>query len=433
MKKIGIRVLVLVVVACLSISLFACASTHSHRCVKTERKEPTCILAGNIEYWKCSDCGKYFSDQAWTKEVSYSQTILDPLPHDFVDGECTYCGTVDPDYDDGSGDNSGANNNDEKYDEDATPAEEFQFELRSRDNAYAIKKFVGDSTEVIIPKIYKGKSVTWIDEDAFKGKTELTSVIIPSGITNIYYSAFEGCTALSEIVIPDSVATIWGYAFRNCTGLTEVTIGNHVTNISGSAFRGCGNLTAIVIPNSVEKIGDHAFAECDKLTNITIGNGLTEIHETAFNMTPISHASVPTTASVALKGKTTLQTLIITSGSKIIDHAFTDCTSLTSVTIGSSVTVIDEFAFYNCGLTSIAIPDSVVTIAGSAFRACASLESITIGKGVTTIGSYAFDGCNSLTDVYYRGTEDEWADIDINSSNNNKFLNATRHYNTNAD
>ena len=77
---------------------------------------------------------------------------------------------------------------------------------------------------------------------------------------------------------------------------------------------------------------------------------------------------------------------------------FSDCTSLTSVTIPDSVTSIRNCAFLRCiSLTSIIIPNSVTSIGGGAFQDCSSLASITIPDSVTSIGNMAFSGCSSLT------------------------------------
>ncbi|MBO4661169.1 MAG: leucine-rich repeat domain-containing protein, partial [Bacteroidaceae bacterium] len=63
-----------------------------------------------------------------------------------------------------------------------------------------------------------------------------------------------------------------------------------------------------------------------------------------------------------------------------------------------SVTSIGGSAFSNCNsLTSITIPYSVTSIGGSAFSNCNSLTSITIPYSVTSIGGSAFSNCNSLT------------------------------------
>lgn len=59
--------------------------------------------------------------------------------------------------------------------------------------------------------------------------------------------------------------------------------------------------------------------------------------------------------------------------------AFSDCTTITSVKIPDSIVSIEDGAFKNCtALTQIVIPDSVKTIGLGAFRYCNSLEIMTI-------------------------------------------------------
>ena len=74
--------------------------------------------------------------------------------------------------------------------------------------------------------------------------------------------------------------------------------------------------------------------------------------------------------------------------------AFSDCSSLTSITIPNSVTSIGGSAFSGCsGLTSVTIPNSVTSIGWDAFENCSSLTSITIPNSVTSIGGSAFAYC----------------------------------------
>ncbi len=49
---------------------------HQHKAVKTEAKAPTAAQAGNIEYWYCADCGKYFADAELTKEIKKEDTVI---------------------------------------------------------------------------------------------------------------------------------------------------------------------------------------------------------------------------------------------------------------------------------------------------------------------------------------------------------------------
>ena len=84
----------------------------------------------------------------------------------------------------------------------------------------------------------------------------------------------------------------------------------------------------------------------------------------------------------------------------VYNYAFYYNTSLTSVTIPDSVISIGNEAFYNCsGLTSLVIPDSVTSIGNYAFLGCSGLTSVSIGSGVTSIGNWAFSGCSGLTSV----------------------------------
>lgn len=67
---------------------------------------------------------------------------------------------------------------------------------------------------------------------------------------------------------------------------------------------------------------------------------------------------------------------------------------MTSITIPNGVISIGEFAFSDCtSLTSITIPDSVTSIGDKAFADCISLKSITIPDSVTSIGVDILKGC----------------------------------------
>ena len=64
-----------------------------------------------------------------------------------------------------------------------------------------------------------------------------------------------------------------------------------------------------------------------------------------------------------------------------------------------TVTHIDNYAFFDSNLTSIAIPNSVTNIGDNAFYGCNNLKSVEIPNSVKSIGDYAFSGCNNLKSV----------------------------------
>ena len=71
-----------------------------HNAVKVERKDPTCTENGNIEYWYCEACRKYFQDEALTKELKQEETIIKAKGHNAVKTEeklatCTKDGNIE--------------------------------------------------------------------------------------------------------------------------------------------------------------------------------------------------------------------------------------------------------------------------------------------------------------------------------------------------
>ena len=282
--------------------------------------------------------------------------------------------------------------------------------------------------------------ITEIGERAFDNCTGLTSITIPDSVTSIGNSAFSGCTGLTSITIPDGITSIGNSAFSGCTGLTSVTIPEGVTSIGNSAFSGCTGLTSVTIPEGVTSIGNRAFENCTALSSISLPDSITEIGSSAFDSTALTSIRLPAGIEFIsldfIDSCFLLETIELPeSMSSFYPYDCRSCPKLKEIKISrsnknfstvdgvlfnkektellyfpegktgsyiipDSVTTIGDSAFKNCtNLTSITIPDSVTTIGNGAFENCANLTSITIPDSVTVISYSAFENCTRLTSI----------------------------------
>ena len=231
------------------------------------------------------------------------------------------------------------------------------------------------------------KGITKIGGSAFINCSSLTNVILPEGLTYIGSHAFRYCTSLSSVTIPDSVSTMERSVFFGCTSLRSVALPKGITCIETEMFCNCSNLVSVSIPESVRSIGISAFNSCVNLENITIPDNVTSIDVAAF--------------SACSK----LTSITIPSGiTKISDSAFSGCRGVTSIIIPDGITDIGEYAFTNCSnLENISIPNSVINIGSKAFQNCVCLKTVVIPDGVKAINENAFNNCQNLSVIKFSG------------------------------
>ena len=286
------------------------------------------------------------------------------------------------------------------------------------------------------------KSTEIICDRAFFDCLNLTSISIPNSVKDIGEWAFAGCSLLSSIDIPNSVNSIGNIAFAACLSLEYISIPESVICLNGNSF--CewdGELECLsanfiyeddvlfnkdkseiisfrnqeiesyIIPDSVTSIGDGAFGCCSSLSSLVIPDSVVNIKGNPFyfwkgKLECLSASFIYEDNVLFNMDKSKLisyrnqeaKSFIIPNGVMSIEkYAFSDCSSLISISVPKSVTSIGDGAFDGCSsLSSIAISDSVTSISAWTFDGCKSLRSLVIPDSVTSIGNEAFCGCSSL-------------------------------------
>lgn len=97
------------------------------------------------------------------------------------------------------------------------------------------------------------EGVEIIGEMAFRGKKQLSHIIIPSTVKEIEHDAFYDCDELDNIYVPASVKAIRAYAFAECDKLKKITFAGTPDKLSRHAFDDCDQLHDIIVPSGSSK------------------------------------------------------------------------------------------------------------------------------------------------------------------------------------
>lgn len=129
-----------------------------------------------------------------------------------------------------------------------------------------------------------GSACERIGAYAFYDCAMITSLQIPSRVTEIGDYALYGCRSITNLNLPSGVRKIGESAFSVCKNLATITMPSYLTEIASHTFNSCSNLRSITIPRGVSKIGEYAFFGCDSITSLEVPESVNEIGENALKI-----------------------------------------------------------------------------------------------------------------------------------------------------
>ncbi len=227
--------------------------------------------------------------------------------------------------------------------------------------------------------------------EVFKGNTEIVRFFeleYFSGLTAIGNNAFYDCGNLQEIRLPQTITNIGSAAFFSDENLMFIELPEELKTIGHAAFGICRSLKSLFIPASVTSINGTAFRDCTGLESITVNE-----QNTIYDSRSQCNAIIETSTNTLITG---CRTTVIPEGIVAIGrYAFYGHYEIKTLDFPSTLEIIGENSFNGTGFVTLDIPNSVTTIAFWAFTNCHSLESVRISSSVKEIDR-PFINCGNL-------------------------------------
>lgn len=282
------------------------------------------------------------------------------------------------------------------------------FRLDPMTNNYYVTGYSGNEKDLFIAKEYNGAKVVGIDENAFSGFSNITSIFLEDNIKTIGNYAFRNCSSLKTLRLSENLTTIGSYFLQNCTQITSITLPKTVSSLNRYTFTN-SQVTELKIEdkNPYYKYQNNVLMSANgeivyfgivlynqRNLKIEIPEGVKTINSEAFySYSNISSVTFPST--------------LLSIGS----NAFQYCGAST-YTFKDCACTIGYNAFYNCSAQTINFGKNIKRIENYAFAYCYSLKSISLPASLEYLDQYAFNGCNNVTSISIDKNSDKYACMD---------------------
>ena len=258
----------------------------------------------------------------------------------------------------------------------------------------ATNKLVMGSKNSIIPEY-----VTSIGKGAFYS-SYIDYLRIPDSVTEIEDYAFS-YSSIRTVVFGKGLKTLGNDAFSYCFSLEDINLPHGLVSIGDNAFADCVALNLLIIPETVQYIGSYAFFELDATTLCYTHNAPLEGWGNNYAVLQRDGSASTKTVLFGFVERITvdgLDVIIYKDGSAIYRYVGNETDIVIPSTInGKTVTHILPKAFFDKqSITSVYLPDGILSIGNSAFAYCSQLAEIRFPSTLQAIEDHAFENCYSL-------------------------------------
>ena len=251
-----------------------------------------------------------------------------------------------------------------------------------------------------------GDKIRTIDDYSLTNNASLLSLTIPEGVVSI---GREGCSrnvALETLTLPSTLTEVGYFAFCSNYALQNINLGTGLKKLTYGAFKWCDGLEYVDLSDTnLEIIDAFAFSSCTSLETVKFPVTLISIGSSAFEQTPfLEEIDIPegleTIGNNAFYNSGLRTFTLPNSVTSIGTACFSDCKLLENFTLSENITWIPDRCFSSCNsLVSLDLPERISEIGPSAFSYCKSLTDLNFSSGLQYIDEQAFYGCEALEEV----------------------------------
>ena len=265
-------------------------------------------------------------------------------------------------------------------------------------------------------------------------------LVIPNGVVNIENYAFY-LTKFETLDIPATLEDFGKNNLNSCSNLRQITVreaNNKFCSSDGILFT--KDMTTLVryprkrvgdsytVPDCVNIIAADAMRYAE-VKSVKIHGGVKEIGKDAFGW---CHSLTDISVSRDNENYTSYDGCLYNKNmTELIEYPLGKNEAFVRLPNGIKK-IGDTAMFANFAAERIVLPETTETIGRQSFNYTTNLKAIEIPTSVGSIDEFAFNSCESLTDIYYTGSREQWEGIAIGRYNE-ALDGVTVHYNSHMD
>ncbi|MCL2108521.1 MAG: leucine-rich repeat domain-containing protein [Oscillospiraceae bacterium] len=333
----------------------------------------------------------------------------------------------------------------------AATKDDFSYKYDSSLNGIVITKYTGNETSVIIPETIEDEPVMKLDNNTFAGNKTIEYIYFPNNLQEIHGDAFKGCSELT-LVIPENIELTGLDSFFD-PSVKNFILSDNMLGLNNSAYlpffqelNKNANLETIKYNDTEYIFNDNRINIVSELYNLVTGSDYTSDIEMAeiwdykyitllyehvnfldsdirgiavtnykssnsdikvtipseIEGTPVVSLGIfgyaPSSLSLFSSTKNIIEIVIPNTVCVIGSNAFENMKDLKAINISDNIEIIGDYAFKDCVLLNITLPQNLKYLGFEAFTNCASLTNITLPQNLKHLYR-AFSGCPNIKEL----------------------------------